>query len=284
MTHTISGKSRLLGVLGDPVSHSLSPRMHNAAIQSLDLPFVYVPLPCASQDLGPVIQGLKALGFGGANVTIPHKESVMQFVDRLDPLAVRTGSVNTLYWHQGELVGTTTDGRGAMRHLQSEGVDLQGKHVAVLGYGGSAKSIAFALVEIPDLQLTLVGRNAQKASVLLDGLLEVAPGRVHFCTFEEYPGIQKQVDILVQTTPLGMTPHTDASALPPECFEAGQIVYDIVYNPAETLLMRYAKAAGCQVISGLGMLLHQGALAFELWTGCEAPLAEMSEALKGATP
>lgn len=293
----ISGHTRLLGVFGFPVSHSLSPRMHNALLQHHGLDAVYVPLAVHPQNLAGAIAGFRAMGFLGANATIPFKEMLLEHLDELSPLSRFTGSVNTLYWNNGKLCGTTTDPYGALRNLVENGVDTAGKHIALLGNGGAARALAFALMSEPQIphcgrpaSLTLVGRDEYKLETLAAQLSTAtidratgsgSPTMLDHLTFEQYQARSDSFDLVVNTTPVGMTPDVNKSPLSAECLHSHQVIYDIVYNPRITKLLADATAKGCRTVGGLGMLIYQGALSFTHWfPGIEPDVSVMKAALE----
>lgn len=270
----VTGKTQVIGIFGYPVEHSFSPPMHNACFQDLGLDYTYVPLPTHPDHLAEAVQGFRAMGLQGANVTIPHKTEIGQYLDALDPIAEMTGSVNTLYWKEGQLRGTSTDPYGALENLRREGVELQGQQIAILGYGGAARAIAFEIcLQYPKQTLIIQGRNADKANSLVDELnhkLRADAARY----IPDYQEMSQQSQIIINCTPLGMHPNEDSSPCGPQDFQSHQVIYDIVYAPRQTRWMREAEAAGCQVVGGLGMLVYQGYKSFQLWTGQE-PSADL---------
>jgi shikimate dehydrogenase len=280
----ISAKTKLVGVMGWPVSHSVSPAMHNAAFAALCLDWRYVALPVAPEPPGRVaeaVRGLRALGLHGANVTVPHKQAVMPALDRLTPAAATIGAVNTILVEaDGTLTGDNTDARGFVADLRDHDVDPAGKTALVLGAGGSARAVVYGLAEAGCAAVTVLNRTTNKAIELAETM------ETHFSACELRAGQIDQelpahaaADLVVNCTSLGMTPATDSTpwdeALP---FGDHQVVYDLVYNPPETRLLRKAASDGARPIGGLGMLIWQGALAFELWTGQTAPVAIMRAA------
>ena len=269
----IDGKTELYGIIGNPVRHSLSPVMHNVGFAELGINRVYVPLEVRDVEQG--IAGLRALGFRGVSVTVPHKETVLPFLDAIDPVAERIGAVNTLVFRQQEdgrviLRGMNTDWLGANTAL-AEKVNLQKSRVLVIGAGGSAKAVGFGLIEV-GAEVIIANRTAASGKSLADLL---------GCTFiplEEVAGVS--ADVLINTTSVGMEPDNEGIMVPPSMLSGFSVVMDIVYAPLETRLLREARTAGCQVIDGLAMLLYQGAAQFEIWTGQEAPRRIMRSALE----
>ncbi|MBX3015818.1 MAG: shikimate dehydrogenase [Caldilineaceae bacterium] len=282
---TISGKTKLVGVIGWPVSHSVSPAMHNAALADLGLDWGYVPLPVPTEPaerIGEAVRGLRALGFCGANVTVPHKQAVMPHLDWLTPAAQAIGAVNTIRVEEdGRLSGDNTDARGFVADLREHGVDPAGKRALVLGAGGSARAIVYGLAEAGCLSITILNRTVEKAHDLATDIRAVFP----FCRLSghtmpaEIALLAQEAAIIINCTSLGMTPKVEglpwAEAVP---FRPGQVVYDLVYNPPQTRLLQKAAADGAQAIGGLGMLIWQGAIAFERWTGQQPSVAVMRAA------
>lgn len=277
----ISGKTRLIGIFGWPVEHSRSPLFQNAAFEALGLDYCYVPLPVRPKDLGDAVRGFRAMNFAGANVTIPHKEQIIPFLDELAPSAVLTGAVNTIEVRDGKLIGHNTDGEGFVRSLNEAGIGVEGRRCLMIGAGGAAKGVAVALAKAGISRISIANRNPDRA-VALSMLLEE-----HFpaVTSESIPLDDAEVgkaaadsDILIQTTSLGMKPD-DPLPVPESSLRPGLTVCDLIYSPPSTLLIENASAAGAKTLGGLGMLLHQGAIAFEIWTGRNAPVAVMRNVL-----
>ncbi len=256
-------QTRLCGVLGHPVGHSLSPAMHNAAFRETGFNGVYLAFDVT--DLLSAAAGIRALDILGVSVTIPHKVSVMEYLDECTPLAKEIGAVNTVINRDGRLTGDNTDGTGAVSSLAAQTV-IADRRVAVIGAGGAARAIAFTTRSHGGI-VTVVNRSIKRGEVL------AAAVNADFIPLAEFAG--NGYDILVNTTPLGMAPHTDAMPTDPARFEPEAVVMDIVYNPLETRWLQAAKKRGCTVVDGLAMFIHQGALQFELWTGQTAPRALM---------
>lgn len=282
---TISAKTTLVGLIGWPVSHSVSPAMHNAAFDALELDWRYVPLPvdpALPGAVGDAVRGVRAMGMRGINITVPHKQAVLPFLDRIAPAAQAMRAVNTIVVEaDGSLTGDNTDAPGFIADLRAHDVDPVGAHVLVLGAGGSARAIIYGLAQAGARRVTLVNRSLERAQNLLDDLRPYVGNLqtevIH--SGAELQALVESVTLIVNCTSVGMMPHVDASPWPPGIsMRAGQSVYDLVYNPAETLLLRQAQAAGARQIGGLGMLVWQGALAFERWTGVGAPVAVMRAA------
>lgn len=287
----IHGTTRLVGLMGWPVSHSLSPAMHNAAARALGLDLAYVPLPVAPAMVGEAVRGLAALGFLGANVTVPHKQAVLPFLDELDSAAQAIGAVNTIRVLRGgengphlpvTLQGTNTDAAGLIADLQAKGLFPGGRDCLVLGAGGAARAAVYALSR-EGARVHVFARRAEQAAkiaALVTGHLSTVPVWAHH--WDELPAFLPalQGPLVVNATPLGMPPNEAATPWPAGLpFPAGSFVYDMVYSPEETVLLRQARDEGCAGSNGLGMLVHQGALAFEIWTGIKPDVAVMRQAL-----
>ncbi len=279
-------KSILTGLMGWPVGHSKSPAMHNAAFRAAGVDGRYVLLPVQPHRVGEAVAGLRALGFRGANVTVPHKQAVIPFLDALTPEARAIGAVNTIIVQaDGTLVGTNTDAAGFLQDLQELGAplpELAESSALILGAGGSARAVAYALAS-GGIPARVLARRPEQAQALVASLTphlsetDLLSARA----WPELADLAAAARLIVNCTPVGMTPHTDASPWPDDLpFRPDQLVYDLVYNPRQTRLMRQAQAAGARAHNGLGMLVRQGARAWELWTGRPAPVAVMWEAVK----
>ncbi len=290
----IDGSTRLLGVLGWPVEHSMSPVMHNAAIQAAGLNACYVPLPCPPEALGEVIAGLRGMGFLGANVTIPHKQAVIEHLDGLSEESRFTGSVNTLYWEGGRLMGTSTDAPGAVLNLRQAGIELDGKRVTVLGTGGAARALAFVLARgrcagagggqetfhLPELNI--LGRDPEKAGKLARDIAanSAAGTAVRSGTLAEFAALGSGADLVINCTSAGMVPDVQGCPIDPTLLGPRHDVCDIVYQPRETVLLKEARRRGCRTVEGIGMLVHQGAASFRTWFGRDADTEIMFESLR----
>ena len=276
---SINGKTRVCGIIGDPVEHSLSPAMHNAAFKALGLNIVYVTFTVKTDKLKDAISGAQSLGLLGLNVTMPHKTAVMTYLDEIDSSAQSIGAVNTILNERGKLFGYNTDGKGAMIALQENGVDHEEKRMLLLGAGGAAKAIAFQAAHDVD-ELVILNRTPEKAEQLAELLHKQFGGRVKGGTLstEVLKKELENADILVNATSVGMHPDVNASPVPSSLLRRDLCVMDIVYNPLKTKLLKDAEAVGAKVVSGLEMLLYQGAVAFEIWTNCPAPVDVMKKA------
>lgn len=278
----INGRTQLIGLIGWPVSHSFSPTMHNAAAAAAGLDYVYVPLPVRPEDVDTAVPALPALGFRGVNVTIPHKQAVMPLLDEIDPAATAIGAVNTIVVEQGSkgaggegrMVGYNTDWSGFLADLAALGVPVKGRDCLVLGAGGSARAAAYGLASAGG-QVQILARRSEQARQLVTDLTPCLRAITHEGWLTSWPLVELKTAVaattaplIVNTTPLGMSPQVDTSPWPDALpFPAGAFVYDLVYNPRQTRLMQQAQNASCGTANGLGMLVQQGALAFQLWTG-----------------
>ena len=278
---TITAKTQLCGLLGNPVDHSLSPAIHNAAFEELGLNFAYLAFPV--EDLENAIRGIRALGhIRGFSVTIPHKVSIMPLLDSVETTAKHIGSVNTIIKDRGMLVGSNTDASGALQALRLGGVDLAGQRVVMLGSGGAARAIAFGLCMEGNIgHLTLLGIDDQERSALATDLkaktgISITDYQLNASTLGS---ALADSHLLIHCTPIGMHPKIEESCVPKELLHTGLTVMDIVYNPLNTQLLQNAQAAGCRTIQGVEMFLHQAVGQFELWTGESAPVETMRTVL-----
>jgi shikimate dehydrogenase len=275
----ISGKTRVCGVIGDPIEHTLSPTIHNAAFNSLGLDFVFLAFRVKAVDLENAICGMRGLGIHGLNVTMPHKSTVTAYLDKLDSAVKFLGSANTILNEDGKLSGFNTDGVGALKALRENGVKLSEKKVLLLGAGGAAKAIAFALAKEAG-ELVVLNRATEKAQELAERLTGTLGKKVVGGSFSPDAIAEnlRDSDVLINATSVGMSPDVNQSIVPPQLLRSGLTVMDIVYNPVETKLAKDAKAAGANVVSGVEMLIYQGAASFEIWTGRAAPVEVMRKA------
>jgi len=277
----VSGKTGMCGLIGDPVEHSLSPVIQNAAFEALGLNYVYVAFTVRQNDLGNVILGVRGLGFRGLNVTMPHKIDVIQYLDKLDDTAKKIGSVNTIVNEEGNLIGYTTDGIGALNALRYKGVDLSGRKIVVLGAGGASRSVSFTLADEAE-ELVILNRTFQRAKKLVDDIsnllgdsAKIRAGRLSNGTLKKE---LEDADIVVNATSVGMNPQNTETPVDRGLLHHGIVVFDLVYEPLETRLLREARRMGAETVDGLAMLVHQGAASFEIWTGEKAPIEVMMKA------
>ncbi|HMK65557.1 MAG TPA: shikimate dehydrogenase [Thermodesulfobacteriota bacterium] len=260
-----SSEYDIYAVFGNPVAHSLSPLMHQAALDHTGQKAFYVPF-CVTA-LREAVQGIRGLNIRGVSVTLPFKTAVMEFLDEIDQGARRIGAVNTIWNDQGRLKGFNTDWNGFVFALKKH-TEIRGKKFVVLGAGGAARGIVYGLIREGGEPI-LVNRTASKAEAL---------AREFGCAFAEEPGIEMVgADGLINTTPLGMSPRTEDTPWEGDDLHRFKVVMDIIYNPLETRLLKEARSAGCRTVSGLEMFIHQGAEQFKLWTGLEAPVAIMRQ-------
>ena len=292
---SIDGHTQLVGLVGWPVAHSLSPAMHNAAFEALRLNWRYVPLPVPPGQVAAALGGLAALGFRGANVTVPHKTAVLPELDAVASDAGALGAVNTVVVERdvdstARLRGHNTDVAGFIGALRDSGFDPEGRSAVVVGAGGGARGVVYGLIKAGASRIAVLNRTIDRAAALISDLGAVSQAGVAPAppTLEALPldsealtAAARAADLLVNTTPVGMWPRGNNSIWP----EAVPVpptltVFDLVYNPLETKLLRQARRSGARAISGLDMLVRQGALAFELWTGVQAPVELMREACR----
>jgi len=280
---SITSATKLCALIGDPVEHSLSPVMHNAAFQLLGLNYVYLCLRVRSVGLGRAIEGVKSLDLLGFNVTIPHKVAVMTYLDEIDPLAKDIGAVNTVVNRDGRLVGYNTDGLGGLRALEEAGVTLTGKKVVLLGAGGAARALSFSIAPLADL-LVILNRTEAKAVTLASNLRRRLDKKILSGTLTRDTLLTEMADadVLINSTSVGMHPKREECVVDEDLLHSRMTVFDAVYNPIETRLLREAKSVGAKTVGGLSMLVHQGALAFKIWTGVTPPIEVMSRAVEAA--
>ena len=261
----ITGETLVYGVIGNPVVHSLSPVIHNQAFSATSFPGIYVPFQV--QDIGSAVDGVRALNIRGISVTIPHKESIVPYLDSMDEAARQIGAVNTVVNDQGRLTGYNTDAYGAMKAL-SEKTVIRDKDVAIIGAGGAARAIGYGVLKEGG-RPHILNRSREKGEKLAEFL------RVPFHPIEQLNQIP--CDILINTTPVGMHPNVDDMPISKKLLNDHMVVMDIIYNPIKTRLLEAAEKIGAEVINGLPMFVYQGARQFELWTGDAAPVDLMRE-------
>lgn len=276
----IAGTTKLLGVIGWPVEHSFSPAMHNAILQHTGIDCVYVPLPVEPGDLPKAIDGIKSMGFLGANVTIPHKEEVMQYLDEIHPDAQKVNAVNTIVVKDKKLIGYNTDIGGFRAALSRHHFTPKDKNVVIFGAGGAAKAIVYALAVAGCKSITVGARSQEKAEKFIEPFKQMVDIKAYNWEEQDFRKAHWDVDLLINTTPVGMDGIKDKSLptfwtdVPLSAFAA-----DIIYNPPITAFLRQARLRGCRGMNGLAMLVEQGALSFELWFDKEPPREIMYEFL-----
>lgn len=280
----INGKTKLTGIIGYPLTYTVSPHLHNAAFDSLDLNMRYVPMVVDPESLSSAVCGLKALGFVGVNVTMPHKEAIVEFLDNLDREAKIIGAVNTVVFRDGTATGYNTDGRGFIAALSEAGLSPSGSKAVVIGAGGAARAVVAALAEL-GCQVSVINRTVERAQILVEELKKHFPNSaLKVLEFDAKIADKiEEAELLVNSTPIGMASSDSESLesempIPAESIRPGQFVFDLVYAPLETRLLREAALRGAKPIGGLKMLVHQAATSFEIWTGLRPPLGVMENA------
>ena len=263
----VSGVPPIYAVFGDPVEHSLSPVMHNSALSQAGLDGFYLAFNV--KDIAAAVSGIRGLGIRGVSITIPHKVSVMKYLDETDALAEKIGAVNTIVNRQGILHGYNSDCPGAIKAL-SEKTAIKDKEAAVIGAGGGARAVGFGIKQEGG-KITVINRTKQRGEKLADDL---------DCEFKPLSEVKKlPYEIVINATPIGMTPNQNRVPIKSDLLEAGMVVMDMVYNPLKTQFLNDAEKTGCSTIDGVSMLVHQGAFQFELWTAKKAPVDIMRKAV-----
>ncbi|MBU0951305.1 MAG: shikimate dehydrogenase [Elusimicrobia bacterium] len=277
----IDGSTKIIGIFGFPIKHTLSPAIHNAAFQHLKLNLIYLPFQIKSENLETAIKSLELLDIPGINVTAPHKENAVKYLDKIDPLAKKIGAINTIVVNDGQLTGYNTDGSGFIKSLEVRGFKLAGKKILLMGSGGAGKSIGVTLcTSVPKIKKLFIYDLDVKKSLELFQKVKTTNKAKLVTKKTELNEIFGEIDMLINATPVGMGKN-DPCIIAPGLLTKNIFVYDIVYN-RETALIKAAKKAGCRHMNGLDMLLFQGILAFQLWTKQKAPVELMRKALKNA--
>ncbi|MCD6452791.1 MAG: shikimate dehydrogenase [Dehalococcoidales bacterium] len=280
-SNLISGRTKICGVIGDPIEHTMSPAMHNAAFRKLGLDYLYVPFRVSQKALSKAIEGARALNIRGLNVTIPHKVAIIPLLDKLDPMAAKIGAVNTIVNDDGYLTGYNTDATGFLQALLNKGIEPEGKNVVILGAGGVSKAICFILVTRGANLVILNRRQELDWAEKLAGQLSQTFSREVKAQELSEPNLAAALEkgnILINATSVGMRPDWDSTPVPNRLLGPNLIIFDVVYNPIRTRLQRDAERVGAKTISGLDMLVWQGALAFKQWTGLYPPVEVMKKA------
>jgi shikimate dehydrogenase len=274
----ITGKTKTYAVLGQPIQHTRSPPMHNAALRALEMDAVYLPYEVAPGQLMEVLHAMRAMGFGGVNLTIPHKEVAFAGITDLDESAQLVGAVNTVQFTEAGLKGFSTDGYGILQAIEEAfGISVKGRSVSVVGCGGAGRSMALVCAREGAASITLWNRTPARAEQVA---AEIGDVPVQLVTdLEADAAVIRASELIIQATSVGMKPG-DSSPLPADCFREGQKLIDTIYALEETPIMQLARSAGAEAVNGLGMLLHQGAKSFEIWTGVPAPVEVMRESLR----
>jgi shikimate dehydrogenase len=276
----ITSHTKFICIIGHPIEHSLSPLMHNALFQDLNLDYIYIAFDVHPNNLKAAFDGIRALNIEGANVTIPHKQESLKYMDRLDPLAREIGALNTVKNEDGKLIGKNTDALGARKALKDAKFDLKRKSVIVLGAGGAARAICYAIKEEIE-ELIIINRTYSKAKQLAIELEKDSGLSIKLFELNN-PSIVNLVqsaDMLINTTPIGMYPDVGRSPLPKQALNEHLNVFDVIYNPLETQLLKDASDKGCNILGGIDMLINQGALAFEWWTSKKPNIRLMKKKL-----
>ena len=275
----ITGHTKLTCLLGKPVSHSISPMMHNEAFKQLGLDYVYLAFDVELENLASIVEGLRAMNVRGYNLTMPHKNAMCELCDSLSPAAEIIGAVNTVVNDNGHLFGHTTDGTGYMRALKEDGHDIIGKKMTLLGAGGAATSIFVQAALDGVSEISIFNRRSpfwDRAESIINTLSERTNCKINLYDYSDTNLLKREISesaILTNGTSVGMWPNTEQSLITDtSVFHKDLIVSDVIYNPRETLLLKQAKEAGCKTQNGLYMLLYQGAEAFKLWTGQDMPI------------
>lgn len=278
-----TGKTKNLAVMGWPVAHSLSPVLQMAAIQQAGLDYAYITLPVRPEDLEDAVKGLRAMQFRGWNITIPHKQATMAYLDEVDEDARIIGAVNTIVNEDGRLKGYNTDFTGSMWGLLNRGFDPDGKKAVLLGAGGAARALIWGLIKHGIDSICIGARNPAKVAQLAQEFSKYTKVESMHWETDEFRAVLRDADLLINTTPLGMAPKTEA--MPPVDWadvKASAFVYDVIYTPLETMFLRTARENGHETLNGEAMLVGQGADSLKLWTGIEPDRAVMSHALHTA--
>lgn len=281
---TITGKTKLLGVIGHPVEHSLSPVMHNAAIATLGLNYVYLPLPVKPEDLPLALAGFAAIDIVGFNVTIPHKQAIVPLLSEVSPIAQAVGAVNTVWRTETGWSGTNTDVQGFLAPLQEYNRDWSQTVGVILGYGGAARAVVAALAQLGVRQIQVVGRHLQKLKDFVDSWKNANLAvNISGHNWVELPDLISSANLVVNTTPIGMYPQVNESPLSAEIMAKlpqNAIAYDLIYTPNPTVFLQLAKERGAIAIDGLEMLVQQGAAALQSWLQQPAPIDVMRQSLR----
>ena len=270
---------KLFGVLGNPIGHTMSPAMHNDLFSLYNMDAIYLPFQVKDEDLHDAVNGLRALGAVGFNVTIPHKSKIIPFLDEVDDLAASIGAVNTVVNQNGKLIGYNTDGLGFLKGLNGIVSEVKGKRILVIGAGGAARAIYFTLAKENPIQIDIANRTVEKAV----GLIAECPypNSSRAFTIEEAGKLVGEYDLFIQTTMIGMSPKITEQPLSLQNLSTQTVVCDIIYNPLETRFLHEASEKGATVQNGIDMFVYQGALAFEKWTGIFPDIKRMKENVLG---
>jgi shikimate dehydrogenase len=279
VTHETIRESMLVGLFGHPVHHSKSPAMHNEAFKATNIQGHYQAFDIPAASLNQAVQAIRLFNMRGVNITIPHKVAVLEYMDEITPEAAQIGAVNTIINDNGILIGTNTDGVGYVRSLQEElALDVSDVNVLIIGAGGAARAIATQLALTGVKSLLITNRTYEKAEQLALSLKTIHP-QVETVVFSDLDMLNRDIQVVINTTSVGMYPNTTESPIPESFFKPWMIASDLVYNPRMTTFLQAAKRQGARIHEGIGMLIYQGAEAFRLWTGIEPPVSVMRQAL-----
>lgn len=279
----INANTKLMCVIGHPIKHSKSPLMHNAALQNIGEDAVYLAFDIEPEKLGDFVTGMRVMGITGANVTIPHKENIMKYLDGLTKEAEIIGAVNTIYREGDKLIGDNSDGKGFILSLMKEtGFDPKEKKVLILGAGGASKAVTVKLADEGAKEISIYDLDENKAKEVVEQVKKFAGENLKISVIDknEIEKTAKESNLLVNCTPVGMK-ESDSVLLTEEVFNSSQVVYDLIYNPAKTKLLQSAEKKGAKIVNGLGMLVYQGAISFERWTGKKPDTEIMFKMIKG---
>ncbi|MBD1834692.1 shikimate dehydrogenase [Cyanobacteria bacterium FACHB-472] len=281
----IKGTTKLLGVIGHPVEHSQSPKMHNAAIASLGLDYIYLPFPVQPKDLEDAIAGFRAIGVVGFSITIPHKQAIIPLLSEVSDIAQAVGAVNTVKNSDQGWIGTNTDVEGFIAPLLAYNRDWSQTEAVILGNGGAARAVVAGCAKLGCASIHVVGRNPENLKAFQQSWSDspLAINNLHIHLWEELPNLISQADLLVNTTPVGMSPKVDASPVDTGVMarlKKDAIAYDLIYTPRPTKFLQQAKTQGAIAIDGLEMLVQQGAIALKFWLDKEPPVDVMRQAIQ----
>lgn len=283
MASKITSRTALVALFGDPIFHSISPAIQNRAFEALELPLRYLAFQIPGEMLAAAVAGAKAMGFVGFNVTIPHKQAIVPLLDELAPSAKSLGAVNTVHREGSKLIGHNTDGEGFIRALEAElGIAPQGRRFLLLGAGGAARAVALTLASQGAERIIVANRTVEHAQRLAQDIASRG-GDVTAISLSGLSRWSSEAEIIINTSPVGMHPYVDAEPLlSPNLIQQEHVVCDLIYNPRPTKLLQQAAQRGARTMDGLGMLIWQGALACQIWTGKLPPIAPMKAAAQGA--
>jgi len=278
MNNLVNGKTRIYGIIGNPVAHSLSPVLHNTAFEELGINGIYVPFLTNEGRVYEALQGMRAMNISGLNVTMPYKQTVIPYLDSVDPMAEKIGAVNTIVNEEGLLKGYNTDADGFKKSMDANNVNWRSTKVAVLGAGGAARAICYLLAE-NCCDICILNRTHDRAKELAKSIAPFSDGNIRALKLNEdtLKRIMPDIRLLINATGIGMGSYVGVSIVPGDLLDSNMVVFDAIYHPAETELLRLARNKGATIIGGLDMLIWQGIIAFEKWTGLQAPFGIIKE-------